>query len=214
MANTDFLGWISSVKKRDITKIKRSVKLAKVTHMTSLVGRLKIPTVTNWIRDHLQNTEDKLVLFAHHVAVCEAYHKSDRTSVLVNGSVSARNRDLAKEKFNTDPRCKLFVGNMQAAGTGLSLKAPDLAFAELAWTRGAHDQAAARIHGIGRGVENKTSREWWLIAKGTIEEDICEILQKKGSIADAIVDGGKTSDSLDILDTLLEKLGKTKRRFK
>lgn len=211
-ADGDFLAWLKAQGDAGFSQAMRANALTKITTLLGLVGRLKIPVVLEWIKGHFESGGGKLVLFGWHVNVVEAYWKAYKgKSVLVNGTVSTKKRDQAKEQFNNNPDTILFSGNLQAAGTGVSLKAGDLAFAELYWVPGVHSQAESRIHGIGRGVEGKRSQISYLVAEGTLEEDLAEILQRKQAIADKAIDGKRTEDGLDVFDLLLEKL-KEKRR--
>ena len=98
---------------------------------------------------------------------------------------------------------------MQAAGTGINLTAcTHLLFCELAWVPGLHGQVEDRIHRIG---QTKQTSITYLVAKDTIEEHLCRVLQKKQRIVEQALDGKSSKDSLNIYDMLSKKL---KRKYK
>ena len=77
--------------------------------------------------------------------------KFTKIAVKIDGSVSASDREIAVNEFQNNENVKLFVGNIQAAGTGLTLTAASsVAFIELPWTPGELVQAEDRCHRIGQ----------------------------------------------------------------
>ena len=109
-------------------------------------------------------------------------------------------------KFKRDKNCRVFIGNIKAAGTGvdgLQEVADTLAFAELWWRPGDHIQAEDRIHRIG---QNKVAWINYLVAGGTIETDLCKIIQTKQETIRATLDGGPLAEDLDVFDQLLHVL--------
>ncbi len=76
--------------------------------------------------------------------------------------------------------------SVSAAGTGLNLtRANVVLFAELYWVPGAMLQAEDRIHRLGQ--TSKQVRIIYVIAKGTADETMWSIIQKKHSVLDATV---------------------------
>jgi len=89
-----------------------------------------------------------------------------------------------------------------AMGTGLTLTAAStVIFVDEPWNRGLKDQAEDRAHRIGtRG----TVRVVTLIAKDTIDEGIYNLVQKKGRMADFLIDGKVDNKNVNAaLDYLL-----------
>ena len=81
---------------------------------------------------------------------------------------------------------------------------PSLAFAELDWVPGNHTQAEDRIHRIG---QTQHTDIYYLVAKNTIEEQLCKVIQEKQQIINKVLDGIKIKqDKLDIYDILSNEL--------
>jgi SWI/SNF-related matrix-associated actin-dependent regulator 1 of chromatin subfamily A len=107
--------------------------------------------------------------------------------------------------FKSNPACRDAICNIQAGGTGVNglQVASTVLFVELDWTPGAHAQATARVDRQG---QKEPVFCHYLIAQNTIEEKICEIIQKKQRNLDAVLDGGPSDNALDIYDQLVQSL--------
>lgn len=105
----------------------------------------------------------------------------------ITGDVKSEMRMGEVNKFQNDDSCKVIIGTVGAMGTGLTLTAAStVIFVDEPWNRGLKDQAEDRAHRIGtRG----TVRVVTLIAKDTIDEGIYNLVQKKGRMADFLIDG-------------------------
>jgi SNF2 family DNA or RNA helicase len=79
--------------------------------------------------------------------------------------------------------------------------ASNVAFLEFWWDPGSHDQAEDRCY--GRLSDPHGANAWYLVALGTIEEEIAELLDKKRKVIDSILDG-KPIDNPSVLTELIE----------
>ena len=161
--------------------------------------------MAEWINNFLETTDEKLVVFAVHKGMIRELQTRCKTkSVTIDGSVTGRLRQAAAAQFQNDKATRLFFGNLQAAGVGLTLTAAStVVFAEMGWTPGSHTQAEDRIHRIG---QMGTAFVYYLVAAGTIEAHLCEIIQEKQEIIKNVLDGGDAGESLEIYDQLLARL--------
>jgi SWI/SNF-related matrix-associated actin-dependent regulator 1 of chromatin subfamily A len=90
-----------------------------------------------------------------------------------------------------DDSIKLFIGNIQAAGVGLTLTAAsNVLFVELGWTPKDHGQAEDRAHRIG---QEESVTAWYMLGKNTIDERIYEMINAKKKIIKKAV--GDTTDA-------------------
>lgn len=150
-----------------------------------LLGAAKLRGSTEYIVDMLDTlpSDRKVLVFAHHAHVVAALsrHLGEYSPAVLSGATSPRDREAAVDKFLNDPRCRVFIGNIQAAGTAITLVGPkckcsDVVFVESSWTPMDNAQAACRVHRIGQrdGVVARM-----LSAAGTIDDLITGILVRK-----------------------------------
>ncbi len=101
---------------------------------------------------------------------------------LGTGAEVAKKRILTINKFKEDPDARVLIGTIGAIGTALNLGyITDVAFAELHWTPTLNSQAVDRFH---RLTSTQTVNIYYLIGKGTIEQHILEVTQRKNHIAE------------------------------
>ena len=115
----------------------------------------------------------------------------------ITGEVGSVQRMEEKDRFQNDPDCKVMIGTIGALGTGFTLTAAQLViFVDEPWNRGIKDQAEDRAHRIGtRG----TVRIVTILTRDTVDEGVYNLVQKKGKMADLLVDGkvdGKNVDNV------------------
>ena len=204
-ARDDFIGWLRKEAPGKVRGAERAHALVKMGYLKRLAARLKVKSVLEWIRTFYQGSDEKLVVFAVHRRMVELIREGAGVeSVEVTGRVTGRRRRDAVAQFQRNRRTRLLVGNIRAAGVGITLTAAStVAFAELDWTPGAHTQAEDRIHRIGtRGTAFIT----YLVARGTIEEDLCELIQRKQRVLSAVLDGGGAGETLSVFDLLMDRM--------
>ena len=96
-----------------------------------------------------------------------------------------RNRPAKVDRFQTDPDCPVFLISLKAGGLGLNLTAAEYVYLlDPWWNPAVEAQAIDRSHRIGQTQHVFAYR---LICRGTVEEKILELQQKKRDLADAIL---------------------------
>lgn len=207
-AEADFIGWLEQKAPTLALRAAKAEQITRLNFLKGFAGRLKVDPVISWVDDFFESSEGKLLLGAIHRKV--TYPIVDafgRRATLVDGDLSDKQKQACFDRFNLDPTCWLMVGNLQAAGVGWSCTATsDVAVIELPWTPGELEQFIARIHGLERGIPGVAANINILVAAGTIEEDLCEIIQTKQGWLDQVLDGRPRADSLDVYDQLKEKI--------
>lgn len=120
------------------------------------------------------------------------------------GRITGQTNDADRQqivKLFQDGFVKVLVGTIGAMGTGLTLTAGTVEiFMDEPWNRANKEQAEDRCHRVGT-KENITI--YTLVCKDTIDERINEIVEKKGAMADALVDGKIAIDKTNLLDFLV-----------
>jgi SNF2 family DNA or RNA helicase len=203
-AQKDIIGWIRENEGREkADKASGTAALVEFEKLKQLAVTGKLNSCVSWIRDMLDSGE-KLIVFADHkFAVNHLMDAFPGEAVKIDGSVSADKRMAIVDEFQNNDDIRLFVGS-KAAKEGLTLDvSSNVAFIELYWTPGDHDQAEDRCY--GRLSNPHGANIWYLVAVDTIEEDIAQLLDKKRRVVGAILDG-KPIDSPSILTELIERV--------
>lgn len=116
------------------------------------MGEAKIPQVVDYVTDLLEEGVGKVVVFGHHVVVMQelARQLADYHPVMIIGGVAQGKRQEIVDRFQSDPACRVFLGN-EAAEEGITLTAAqDVVLAEPEWVPGKNDQRVDRCHRIGQ----------------------------------------------------------------
>jgi SWI/SNF-related matrix-associated actin-dependent regulator 1 of chromatin subfamily A len=172
----------------------RSEAFQRVNVLRQLTADLKLPHVIEWIETFLESGE-KLIAFGWHRRIVQAVHIKFKQSVLVNGDTPGRERQEAADRFNTDKDCNLYVGNIQAAGSGWSAKAcSNVGLMELPWKPADVGQTLDRAHGIGRGQAGITTSGWFLLADDTQDVKMLDLLAEKQKNLDRVLDGAEAGE--------------------
>ena len=107
------------------------------------------------------------------------------TSYVIDGSTPSKKRIELVDKFNADNTNVFFI-MLKAGGTGLNLTSADIVIhLDLWWNPQAENQATDRTHRIG---QTKTVEVIKFISKGTIEEKILELQNKKKILSEKLID--------------------------
>jgi SWI/SNF-related matrix-associated actin-dependent regulator 1 of chromatin subfamily A len=133
------------------------------------VAEAKVAQCVEYIREELESVE-KIVVFAHHKSVIAAISAGliQYNPVAVTGDTPSSNRALAVHEFQTLSERRVFIGQIQAAGTGITLTAAsDVIFVESSWVPGEILQAADRLHRIG---QKNAVTVTFLVAQDSVEE--------------------------------------------
>lgn len=144
-------------------------------HVRRVVAEAKIPFVLDWIRNFLEQTDEKLVVFVWHVEMRKSILKEfGKAAVSVGGT--AEEKKKAERAFQTDASVRVCVCNAGIEGVTLTAARTGL-FAEMPWTHAALEQAKDRINRIGQEAEDLDYTV--CIAADTVEEIVWKIVNRK-----------------------------------
>ena len=147
-----------------------------VAHAREEIGLAKLPMVIEYVKNLLESVE-KVVVLCIHKAVAAKIAEAFPGAVKFVGGMSDKEKDKAVEAFQYDPDCSLFVGNINAAGVGITLTAAwNLVMAELCFVPALLEQGEDRIHRIG---QEDHALIHYLIVEGSLESRLIEIIMTK-----------------------------------
>ena len=169
--------------------------IVAINKCREIAGYAKLASAIEWILDYVEEGR-KLVVFAHHQKMVDqitAEVKAAGVGVrMIRGGVGLEARAQAAQDFQQDPDVKVIVLNIASAGFGITLTAASAcAFVQLPWTPGDLIQAADRVHRIGQ-LDNVTVYN--LVAEGTVEEQIGDMIVAKAEVSNNVIDGGANQE--------------------
>jgi SNF2 family DNA or RNA helicase len=144
------------------------------------LGELKVPGTIRWVQERLQSTE-KILLFAWHLSVIEHLRRglAEFDPVIITGDTSPVGRANAVELFQRRAGVRVFIGQVKAAGTAITLTAAsEVAIVEPSWVPGDNVQAICRAHRLGQRDSVLAS---FLYLPGTLDQRIMTAFRRKAS---------------------------------
>jgi len=163
-----------------------------IATLRRLVGEAKAPAYAKLVAEEMRSGRDKLVIFTAHTRAAEiithALTAEGLRVSLVDGKTKETDRMAHVKSFQEDPEHRIFVGNIRAAGTGLTLTAAaDLDMFESSWAPADNAQAIMRVHRIGQG--RKVNARFISLAN-SIDEVVAETVARKTAAIASIEDYG------------------------
>lgn len=181
--------WFSHDQRR-YNEIASKLKKARIEFERFSASRLtcalkKIPFVIDLV--NLTMEEGKIILFAHHQQVIEAYRKAfGNKAVVVDGSTDSKDIMKNVDRFQHDPECRVFIGSILASGVGLTLTASShVIFAEIHPVPGIMSQAEDRAHRMG---QKNSVLVWHVVIDQTTDARMVELLLEKQKVISSLMD--------------------------
>lgn len=164
--------------------------LGHIAEVRRLMGIALAPQIAEYAADFLEGSEEKLCIFAWHLEVLDIFENdlSKFGVARIDGRKSANARQNAVDKFVADAHTRVFIGNIQAAGTGLDglQKVCSHCFlAEPDWVPAQNEQAVSRLDRLGQ--KEIVSAEIF-VAPGSISEKILVKALEKMNVIHRVLD--------------------------
>lgn len=159
---------------------KRDEILLKFYSETALAKRSAVCAhIKTLIKDNI-----KFIVFAHHIclldAISDCLNQLNVDFIRIDGTTKHDVRNASVKRFQTIDKCRVAVLSLKACNSGITLTAAKLVvFAELDWNPSTLAQAESRAHRIG---QEGTVTCRYLMAKGTADDVIWEMLKKKQNV--------------------------------
>lgn len=171
-----------------------------LTQQRMATGLAKVPATVEFISNCIEQGE-KVIVFSKSTRVLDAIEKKMEKQAVVrlDGSMSQGARERAVEQFQGSEAIRVFLGQVDAAGVGLTLTAANrVVFNDMDWLPGNLLQAEDRAHRIG---QDRHLNVTYLVADGTFDDDIADSLQGKLDVVTTFEGRGNA-----MLDELKERL--------
>lgn len=158
-----------------------------------LVSRAKLDALADIIEDYVIGSGKNLVIFARFIAEVKAIMEladkvlpKELKQVAIYGDIKKEDRGDIVKQFQEDPKTVLFIGQIDTAGTGITLTAADTCvYYSKNFNYATYSQSLSRIHRIG---QRNCCTYIDLEIEGTIDELISKALSRKEDMAKTVVD--------------------------
>ena len=191
---------ISNDKKNDETI---SVTLNRLMKIRQLISYEKIPYTCELIDKCLEQGKKVIILTNFTMTLDMLHDKYKKNSVTLDGRMSKDKRQDAVDRFQNEDKIKIFIGNIKAAGVGITLTAAEVVIMnDLSFVPADHSQGEDRAYRYG---QKNSVLVYYPVFENTIEKVIYNILQKKKNVIDQVMGDGEYSESFskDLLKSLL-----------
>lgn len=161
--------------------------LVQLSVLRRLAAKAKMKHAEEWIESHVEEGR-KVVVAAHHRDIVDEV--ANRYGGLkIQGGMSVKEVEAVKARFQeaSAAEAPVLVLSIQAAKTGHTLTAAqEILFLEQPWTPADVSQTYSRLHRIGQqGSVTAT----YMLAAGTVDEDIYDLIEEKRSVVDQATEG-------------------------
>ena len=140
----------------------------------------------------IEKTEEAIELNKKTIIFCNFNDEMDELiryfgekCVCVRGGMNDNQKQFAVDRFQEDDKCMVFIGQIKAAGVGLTLTSAEIVIMNsLDWVPGNHEQAEDRAYRIG---QNKTVNIYYMLIDDTIDTLVWDILNEKKKVIGTIM---------------------------
>lgn len=186
----EYLKQYPGLSERIIQSIETEGRLAfddgtHIATLRSLIAEAKAPGYARLITEELKSgTIDKLVIMAHHrraiQLVAEHLNQHGIRAEMIVGGTSERQREQTVRSFQDDPKgVRVIVGNITAAGTGLTMTAAcRLDMLESSWTPADNVQAVRRIRRKG---QTRPTLARFVMLNNSFDDSVAKIVTRKAN---------------------------------
>ena len=179
-----------------------TVQFTKLTKIRQIIADEKI-SQTIELAENIIEQGKKVIIFCNFTdslnKICEHFGK---IAVKVDGSMPKPNRQHSVDEFQDNEKIKVFVGNIKAAGVGLTLTAAEAVIMnDLSFVPSDHAQAEDRAYRYG---QKNNVLVYYPIFENTIEGIIYDILNNKKQVIATVM--GDNQNSGDVAEEILKRI--------
>jgi len=184
-----------------------TVQFTKLTKVRQIIADEKI-SQTIELAENIIEQDKKVIIFCNFTdslnKICEHFGK---TAVKVDGSMSKPERQKSVDNFQENDKVKVFVGNIKAAGVGLTLTAGEAVIMnDLSFLPSDHAQAEDRAYRYG---QKNNVLVYYPIFENTIEGIIYDILNNKKQVIATVM--GDNLNSSDMAEEILKRINEIRK---
>jgi SWI/SNF-related matrix-associated actin-dependent regulator 1 of chromatin subfamily A len=192
------------ITKENKNKESLSITINRLMGIRKLIAIEKVP-ITCEIADRIIEQDKKVIIFTNFTSSLELLHEYfGKKSVVLDGRMSNTKRQESVDKFQNDPKIKVFISNIKAGGVGITLTAAEVTIMnDLSFVPSDHAQAEDRCYRYG---QKNNVIIYYPIFENTIEQIVYNMLNKKKNIIDQAMGDGEYSENFlsEFKDSILK----------
>jgi superfamily II DNA or RNA helicase len=189
-----------------LTRLRQLACHPKLVDSSWRGGSAKLGALLELVQEVIEGDHQALIFsqFVGHLSLIRAeLEKQSISYCYLDGKTALKDRVKAIDAFQAG-EAPLFLISLRAGGTGLNLTAADsVIHMDPWWNPAVEDQASDRAHRIG---QTRPVTVYRLIARGTIEEQVLALHEKKRDLIASVLTGTDRAAKLGLKD-LIELLG-------
>jgi len=184
-----------------------TVQFTKLTKIRQVIADEKI-SQTIELAENIIEQGKKVIIFCNFTdslnKICEHFGKA---AVKVDGSMSKPQRQHSVDSFQESEKIKVFVGNIKAAGVGITLTAAEAVIMnDLSFLPSDHAQAEDRAYRYG---QKNNVLVYYPIFENTIEGIIYDILNNKKQVIATVM--GDNLNSSDMAEEIMKRINEIRK---
>jgi SWI/SNF-related matrix-associated actin-dependent regulator 1 of chromatin subfamily A len=179
-----------------------SIQFTKLTQVRQVIAEEKTQHTIE-LAENIVEQGKKVIIFCNFTKSLETIvNHFGKSAVRLDGSMSKTQRQDSVDRFQEDDNVKVFVGNIKAAGVGITLTAAEAVIMnDLSFLPSDHSQSEDRAYRYG---QKNNVLVYYPIFENTIEGIIYDILNTKKRIIATVM--GDTSDETNIVEEILKSI--------
>ena len=179
-----------------------SIQFTKLTQVRQVIAEEKTQHTIE-LAENIVEQGKKVIIFCNFTKSLETIvNHFGKSAVRLDGSMSKIQRQDAVDRFQEDDKVKVFVGNIKAAGVGITLTAAEAVIMnDLSFLPSDHSQSEDRAYRYG---QKNNVLVYYPIFDNTIEGIIYDILNTKKRIIATVM--GDTPDETNIVEEILKSI--------
>jgi SWI/SNF-related matrix-associated actin-dependent regulator 1 of chromatin subfamily A len=179
-----------------------TVQFTKLTKVRQIIADEKIAQTIE-LAENIIEQDKKVIIFCNFTdslnKIAEHFGKS---AVKLDGSMTKHERQNSVDQFQDNPKVKVFVGNIKAAGVGITLTSAEAVIMnDLSFLPSDHAQAEDRAYRYG---QKNNVLVYYPIFENTIEGIIYDILNNKKQVIATVM--GDNQHSADMAEEILQRI--------
>jgi len=183
-----------------------TVQFSKLMKVRKVIANEKVKQTIEFAENILEQGK-KIIIFTNFTDTLQTiYQHFGKQAVYLDGSCSNSVRQQAVDQFQNDDKIKVFVGNLKAAGVGLTLTSAEVVIMnDLSFVPAEHSQAEDRAYRYG---QKSNVLVYYPIFDNTIEAAIYDILNNKKQIIKTVM-GDQIQENIgDVAEEILSIINK------